>query len=517
VSQRSHIPNDDVQMRTCIRDLEQLIEGDLDGFLVTCGDEILSASPAAATALGHRDPKELAGRSAHELFELEDRESARADVRQGLSGGKIAEPRAYRCVRSDGRTVLLDVWTVRMEHEGLPVALLAIRDRQRQEERKARLAATDRLASIGLLLAEVAHEISNPLTSVSLSLTQAQRLLASEHSASEAVLAAQLRLERAAQGLDRVLDIATNLGAVSARSEQAVGPINVHIALESAINLASHQIRRRAELVRRYGEVPPALADETRLSQVLLNLLTNAAQALPLGAVAGNRIVAQTRLDTEGRVVIEISDSGIGIPEEYLDRVFEPFFTTKPPGVGTGLGLAICKDIVADFGGALTITSHVGRGTCARVVLSPASFGLAAGAVAPMRDEYASERGRICLVDDDPAVTASLADLLGTTHEVVTADTPEQALDIIRGGESDFDVIFCDVSMREARTLRFYDALCRDYSHLATRTVFTTTGDVPQWARDLLDSAPNPVLTKPLDATALLALVEECVRLRGSS
>jgi signal transduction histidine kinase len=132
--------------------------------------------------------------------------------------------------------------------------------------------------------------------------------------------------------------------------------------------MAQHMIAERALLERHYDEVPPVEANESRLAQVILNLLLNAAQAVPEGDPAGHRITVSTRARA-GSVVVEVADTGQGIPAAIVGRIFDPFFTTKPVGVGTGLGLSICHGIVSAHGGEISVESEEGRGTTVRVVL----------------------------------------------------------------------------------------------------------------------------------------------------
>src|SRR5258706_4242795 len=132
--------------------------------------------------------------------------------------------------------------------------------------------------------------------------------------------------------------------------------------------MAWNEIRQRARLVKFYGPVRGVDANEPRLGQVFLNLIVNAAQALHEGRAEDNEIRVSTRLDGE-RVVIEVSDTGAGIPPEIIGRIFDAFFTTKAVGVGTRLGLAICQRIVTDMGGELTVESAIAKGTTVRVSL----------------------------------------------------------------------------------------------------------------------------------------------------
>ncbi len=255
-----------------------------------------------------------------------------------------------------------------------------------RREMERRLALADRLASIGTLAAGVAHEINNPLSYILSNL----RFLSSELAALEALEPERLAEARkvtdeALEGAERVRRIVLDLHTFARPSDEQ-GPVDVHRLLDLAINIASNHIRFRARLVKDYGQIPPVHGDEARLSQVAVNLLINAAQAIPEGRPEHNEIRVVTRADPAGRLVIEVHDSGCGIPPELRSRVFEPFFTTKPVGTGTGLGLSICLGIVTSLGGEITMESEVARGTVFRVTL-PAAM---RGRPAPTADRIAS-------------------------------------------------------------------------------------------------------------------------------
>src|SRR5262249_33389157 len=147
-----------------------------------------------------------------------------------------------------------------------------------------------------------------------------------------------------------------------------------------AIRLTGNALRHRAQLVRELHPAPLVVADDGRLTQVFINLLVNAAQAIPEGRSDANRITVRTRTDESGRAVAEVADTGKGMPADVLARVFDPFFTTKDVGEGTGLGLSICHGIITNLGGQISIDSAPGHGTVVRVVLPPAQ---AAAQVAP--------------------------------------------------------------------------------------------------------------------------------------
>jgi signal transduction histidine kinase len=171
-------------------------------------------------------------------------------------------------------------------------------------------------------------------------------------------------------GSHRVSEIVRDLKTFSRGDEERRGPVDVHAVLDLCASMARSEIRHRARLVREYGSLPPVQANETRLGQVFLNLIVNAAQAIPEGSdVKDHEIRVTTWRDETGWAVIAVKDTGSGISPENLGRLFSPFFTTKPAGVGTGLGLSICHGIITGMGGRITVESELGRGTVFRVFL----------------------------------------------------------------------------------------------------------------------------------------------------
>jgi signal transduction histidine kinase len=148
-----------------------------------------------------------------------------------------------------------------------------------------------------------------------------------------------------------------------------MGPVDLVAVVRSAAKMAAHEIRDRARLVLQVEDMPLVLGNSARLCQVFLNLLINAAHAISPGQVERNEIKLVARVDEAHRVIVEVHDTGCGIPPEKLGRIFEPFFTTKPVGEGTGLGLSVCQSIVSSHGGDISVESEPGQGTTFRVSL----------------------------------------------------------------------------------------------------------------------------------------------------
>jgi signal transduction histidine kinase len=249
-----------------------------------------------------------------------------------------------------------------------------------REAMQANLERAERLASLGTLAAGVAHEINNPLAYVLTNLEYALSRLAEAGAPREDLEA----LAEARDGAARVRDVVRGLRAFSRPGAGRRGPADAGAELQAALRLASNEIRRRARLETSLQPVPWVVAGDHELGQVFVNLLLNAAQAIPEGHAGENVIRVEAGTDAAGWARIVVQDSGQGIPPEVQRRIFEPFFTTKPQGTGTGLGLAIAHSIVVAAGGRIEVESEVGRGATFRVLLPPAPAALIEPETAPI-------------------------------------------------------------------------------------------------------------------------------------
>jgi CheY-like chemotaxis protein len=288
--------------------------------------------------------------------------------------------------------------------------------------------------------------------------------------------------------------------------EERRGPVDVRGVLESSARMASNEIRHRARLVKDYGDAPPAHANEARLGQVFLNLLINAAQAIPEGRAEANEIGIATRSDAAGNVVVEIRDTGSGIPPDVLPRIFDPFFTTKPVGVGTGLGLAICHRIIVSLGGSISVDTRPGKGTQFRITLPRAGAQAAPAAKAAGAEAAQGRRGRVLVIDDEPALCTMIQRILASQHEVVAITRAREALRVLGEGGR-FDAILCDLMMPEMTGMELHAELSRLDPEQAGRVIFMTGGAFTQNARTFLDQVKNPTVEKPFTAATLRGAV----------
>jgi two-component system, NtrC family, sensor kinase len=275
--------------------------------------------------------------------------------------GKGTEPVAFTTVRIDGSPIDVEATTMPIVYQGEPASLGIIRDLTARRRHEANLVMTDRLSSMGLIAAGVAHEINNPLAYLFSNLNWLDEELG-ERSSSEV----RQVLHDFRDGLARIRNIVADLKGMS-RDSEVVTNLDVRHEVELAMRMASPSVRAKADLVAELCDAPPVKGRPNRLTQVFLNLFLNAAQAMAERRPE-NRITVSMRVAADS-VAVEVADNGPGMPREVVRRLFQPFFTTKPAGIGTGLGLSISKTIVESCGGAIAVASSPGAGTQFTVVL----------------------------------------------------------------------------------------------------------------------------------------------------
>jgi CheY-like chemotaxis protein len=247
--------------------------------------------------------------------------------------------------------------------------------------------------------------------------------------------------------------------------------------------------------------------NRARLGQVILNLLVNAAQAIQEGDADSNQIHIRTSTSAHGEAVIEIRDTGCGIPSETLARIFEPFFTTKPVGVGTGLGLSICHSIVTAAGGRIDISSPPAGGCCVTVVVPADEANAKVAAIAPAA--LSSPRRRVLLVDDEAPIRRALHRMLKPAHDVFVADSGEAALAELLANGHCYDVILCDLMMPHMSGMQVYDRLAGECVELTQRFIFMTGGAFSKRSTEFLAECDRPVLEKPFDLNTLSRAVAQ--------
>jgi signal transduction histidine kinase len=405
--------------------------------------------------------------------------------------GRAIEDSAAPIITPDGRTL---------------GAVVVFRDATEQHQLQRKVAEAERLSALGTLVSGVAHEIRNPLSVVVLNTELLLRAFsgASSDEALKPAEAAEL-LHEVFDGAKRINRIVSDLNTASRAPDQPLVPIDLSGVIGWVKRATAPQLEPVARLIEQLAPVPLVLADDSRLGQVLVNLVLNAVQAFATPGLPTNEIIVSTAI-AEGRVVISVADNAGGIPPEVLSRIFEPFFTTKPLGKGTGLGLAISRGIVASFGGELTVATSLGKGTTFSVKLPPAPSEPATTAQLPAA-LTAARRARILLIDDEPALIRAMTRVLVPTHEVVSSVDARAAVQLALGSPP-FDLILCDVMLPGFGGVDFYRAVLAQAPRVAERIVFISGGVFSGPSVPFLASIPNTQLIKPVSPSVLKDFVQ---------
>lgn len=390
-------------------------------------------------------------------------------------------------------------------------------------EARARIVSDGRLVTLGALVAGISHEINNPAAFILLGLDMLDRLLVGsgvslDHATAGSVraLGAELR-----ESVRRIVDVTRALrlfGSPSEASDGRLAPVDVNSTIEGALALTRGKIVERARLERHLDDVPPVLLPDGRLGQVLVNLLLNAAQAIP-AALTGDAHAITVSTRSDGRVVeIEVRDTGASIPVEDLARIWQPVSPTKPSEVGIGLGLSVCRDIVERAGGVITAKSPCPGsdppcGSSFVVVLPAAGADVEPPADSKPPSGRPHNRARVLLVDDEPALASVLAEELGRVYEVVTASSAVAALELLAQGS--FDAVLCDLRMPGMSGEALWKEVRRRDEALSLSFVFMTGGGLGDDVERFLEGAARPVLEKPFTTDAALATLAKVLR-RGA-
>jgi two-component system NtrC family sensor kinase len=434
------------------------------------------------------DPNQVVGRTLLELLAPDDRPTLEEALAKAFAG--VPARVEVQVEIPTGGTRVVALAASRLPEADPPSALLVGRDMTHEREMRVRLMESDRLAAVGELVAGVAHEVNNPLSSISAfaqlllrdgALTMAQR---------ESIDVIRAETMRASQ-------VVKDLLAFARRSEPQRAPLDLNAVVSRTLRMRQYQFAEGAVSVESElaDDLPSVMGDARQLQQVCLNLLTNAVQAM---SPRGGGLLRVRTYGEQGSVCLDVTDTGLGIATSARAHVFEPFFTTKKEGEGTGLGLSVSYGIVTAHGGKIEVAETSASGTTFRVTLpaadTPASEQESGRDSAPFTLRSPLAGTRLLFVDDEPALRNGMEAfgvLRGFT--VIAAPDGAAALQMVRS--VNVDAVVCDLRMPGMDGYAFHDILRVERPGLAARTVFITGDVMTPPPRGSVSR--QPVLTKP--------------------
>ncbi|MBE9637481.1 ATP-binding protein [Salipiger mangrovisoli] len=448
--------------------------------------EVIYRSPAAT---------ELLGSAEHTHAHFASR-AERADfITAVLPDGRV-DDMPVTGIRADGARFPSLVSARLIQYRGEDVLVSSTIDVSKEVELRRRLAAqreqifqAEKMSALGELLAGVAHELNNPL-----SVVVGHALMLRDEDISDEVLR---RVEKISDAAERCARIVKSFLAMARQQPARLVPMDIAETVETAVGALSQSAEGLgAEVSLQIApDLPPVRGDAHQIAQVVINLVTNADQAIGESGTGGRIDVSLSHDLAAQRVVLRVADDGPGIPRDIRSRIFDPLFTTKPVGSGTGIGLALCHRIVTAHSGTIALAES-GTGATLVVRLPTTEAREAEGEGATLAAKPAG-RGAVLVVDDEEDVSDLIREILGRDgFEVTVAGSAEAALDLLAGRE--FALILTDLNMPGLGGRGFYERLLRDRPSMARRMGFVTGDTMSPQARGFLDGAGRPFLEKPV-------------------
>ncbi len=434
------------------------------------------------------EPHQIIGKTLVELLVPADAETMDAALATAF-GGTPARVEVQVAMQS-GVTRVVALAASRLPEADPPSVLLIGRDMTQERELRVRLMESDRLAAVGELVAGVAHEVNNPLSSISAFAQLLLRESTLTPSQRESIEVIRTETTRASQ-------VVKDLLAFARRSEPLRAPLDLNGVVARTVRMRQYQFEEAAVRVETElaDELPAVMGDARQLQQVCLNLLTNSVQAM---SVTGGGVLRVRTSAVGDAVRLEVMDSGTGISPSVRAHIFEPFFTTKKEGEGTGLGLSVSYGIVTAHGGTIEVAETSASGSVFRVTLPsvkmPPSELDATGELLPYTLRSPLAGIRLLFVDDEAALRSGM-EAFGALRGFSVVSTPDGLSALEAARASGVDAVVCDLRMPGMDGYAFHELLRREHPGLAARTVFITGDVVTSLARGSVSR--QPVLTKP--------------------
>ncbi|MBN2670886.1 MAG: hybrid sensor histidine kinase/response regulator [Deltaproteobacteria bacterium] len=389
------------------------------------------------------------------------------------------------------------------------------------KESEQRRVQAERLASIGYLSAGIAHEINNPLSLLSMTIpytvSELEKILQSNVSMcpseqiTDEVSTLLKNLKPTQEAVDLLMTLSSDLHSLGRSDDIKPELVKLVEVVNSALRIVRHKIKHKAIVTVNIPEDLSITGKTNRLIQVFINLLTNAGRAIREESPEKNFIKIHGYEDEE-YAIIEVTDSGIGIPPENMEKIFERFVSLSGlgPKEGTGIGLSIVKELVEEHDGKVEVMSEVGEGTSflvkfpMRRVRKSAPPPMASVAFSRSPNEFIKAQRLILFIDESEEHLHAYAHSFGQLHDVLTASSYNKAEQIIDANSEKLDIIVCEITGSTSNFKDFFVATVAAHPTLAEH--FICTGDNTA-ASAALKSSSIPLLERPFRPAELLAAI----------
>jgi len=465
---------------------------------------VLKVNKTLALKLGFA-PNELIGKTCCELLFKEDSQHEISLDAPTLSTGKISSVEVDN-LAIEG-TYEITTFPVRDEQGNIQAVAHVARDVTNEKILRQQLLHSEKISSVGKLVAGIAHELNNPLMGI---MGFSQILI--DMPGDTRIEAVKDKLRKIYHESLRTSKIVHNLLTFARTKKTEREYRSINDLLEHILELKEYSLRsNNIEIVRSLEPgLPKTMIDIYQIQQVFINILNNAEDSMTARGGKGRIEIKTSKV--KGRIRISFTDNGLGIPQQIIHKVFDPFFTTKEVGKGTGLGLSITHGIVTEHGGAIEITSPEEGGAMVTVDLPIVEQGQWTEITEALESAEALQKKnigeKVLVVDDEKNIREALADILSRKgFQVETARDGQEALDYLE--RIKFSLLLTDIKMPTLSGIDLYDAVQRKHPYLKDKTIILTGDVFSQNIREFLDRTGCPYILKPFAMKDLMAIINK--------
>ena len=496
---------------------ESLVDSLVESVWIVRAGRLVYANSAAQSLL-QVSGGELQGQAFLPLVHKDDQTQVEQQFCRVTQGEPVA-PFECRLNQGTHQTILVELSSIGIDYEGGAAILSFGRDVTERKRSEASLLQSDRLASLGMLAGGMAHSLNNPLTYVLLNLDHLAKRLPLMAGEASYVADALARMDEAREGAERMANIVKRMRNLARTDDNEIRAIDLRSVLESVVEIVGNEMHHRGRLTTVFEQVPPVIANESRIEQVCLGLFLFAARILPEASANTNGVRLSLYSEDRQNAIIEIVCEGVEFDTAQLRSLFEPFASSDEARTA-GFGLSVCSSIVDQLGGQIRAESLPGTGLFLRITF-PCTRQSASTEPPPPSSQQSSNppstesgSGKILVIDDDPGVGRALRLMLEEEHDVTCFTSPRDALRRLLQ-DPGFDLVFCDLMMPELTGMDIYQVLRFNRPGYESRLVFMTGGAFTAAAKRFLAQVPNSRVEKPFNLRALQRLVQRSVAKRN--